>query len=238
MYRALIGAAVLVLAVGAGLHAQNQASPLDAPTTLRLPVSLPACGINTVLMKLARTSRVATGFEETRDCRGRFPRVDVAYDADGQTTMTVRQLLDRLVALTPDYAWRDMHGVAVVRPAPAWADASDALNARMASFTFADTTLSETVAAILRVPPRESHLDAQHFTLAFKGGTLADALNALVLARGGVGWKVGVLYHGSPDTDPSPSLQVGIWTFNAGDRAPLDGALGMGTPLPRFLSGK
>ncbi|HYV96078.1 MAG TPA: hypothetical protein VE967_01335 [Gemmatimonadaceae bacterium] len=209
---------------------------MDAPTTLRLPASLPACGIDTVLVALARTAHVATGFEYADDCRDRFLPVDVTYDLSGRTAVTTREALDQLVALVPDYAWKDMDGVAVVRSRKAWADSSNALNARMAAFRFADTTLSETMAALLRLPARDSRLDTQHFTLAFNGGTVTEALNALVRARGHVGWKAGVLYHGSL-SDPAPSLQVSVRTFNAGDRAPDEGALSMATPVPRFLSG-
>lgn len=235
MRGSLSGAAILVLTLGAAIRAQDQPSPLDVPTTLRLPASLPACGIDAVLVRLARTSHIATGFEQASECLGQFPHVDIGY---GQTTITVREMLDQLMALAPDYAWRDMDGVAVVRLRSAWTDSSNALNAQMASFRFADTTLSETMGAILRVPALGSHLDTQHFALAFKGGTVADALNALVRTRGNVGWKVAVRYHGSlPNADSTPSFQVSLRTFNAGDRAPGEGALSMGTPLPRFLSG-
>jgi len=236
MRRASAGFAIVIVITGVTILAQAQPSLLDAPTTLRLPASLPACGIDTVLVALARTAHVATGFEHANDCRDRFLPVDVTYDLSGRTTVTTRETLDQLVALAPEYAWNDMDGVAVVRPRKAWADSSNALNARMAAFRFADTTLSETMAALLRLPARGSHLDTEHFTLAFNGGTVAEALNALVRTRGNVGWKAGVIYHGSL-SDPAPSFQVSIRTFKAGDRSPAEGALSMATPVPRFLSG-
>ena len=235
MRHASAGFAVIVL-IGAAILAQAQPSPLDVATTLRLPASLPACGVDTALVALARTAHIATGFEPANDCRDRFVPVGLTYDLSDRTTVTARETLDQLVALVPEYAWKDMDGVAVVRPRKAWADSSNALNARMAAFRFADTTLSETMAALLRLPARESHLDTQHFTLAFNGGTVAEALNALVRTRGHVGWQAGLLYHGSL-SDPAPSFQVSIRTFNAGDRAPDEGALSMATPVPRFLSG-
>jgi hypothetical protein len=234
--KAFVVAAILVLAAGIAIRAQDEPSPLDAPTTLRLPASLPACGIDSVLVALARTAHIATGFERANNCRDRFQPVGVTYDLSGRSTVTTRETLDQLVALAPEYAWKDMDGVAVVRPRAAWTDASNALNARMAAFRFADTTLSETMAALLRLPARESHLDAERFTLAFSGGTMTEALNALVRTRGNVGWTAGVFFHGSL-SDPAPSFQVSIRTFNAGDRTPDEGALSMATPAPRFLSG-
>ncbi len=133
MREAVVGAAILVLTVGVAGRAQDQPSPLDAPTTLRLPSTLPTCGVNTVLLALARTSHVVSGFEESRDesreCSGRFVRVDVTYE---QPSMTVRQVLDRLVALAPDYQWAEMDGVAVIRPVAAGTDGADVLNGRVA----------------------------------------------------------------------------------------------------------
>jgi hypothetical protein len=91
-----LGAGVLVVLAAASAGAQNSRSPLDAPTTLRLPATLPRCGIDTAVAKLPETSQVATGFEGSQDCWARFPRIDVTYDDSGLTKMTVRQALDQL----------------------------------------------------------------------------------------------------------------------------------------------
>jgi hypothetical protein len=42
--------------------------------------------------------------------------------------LTMRQVLDLIVGLDPRYTWREVDGVAVVRPSAAWSDPNDALN--------------------------------------------------------------------------------------------------------------
>ena len=243
MRATLVGIGVLTVLTGATIGAQRSPSALDGATTVRLPSTLPKCGgVNRVLAALARTSQVTTGFQESKECQSQFQRierVEINYDMSGETTLTVRQVLDRLIELSPDFRWSDMDGVAVVRPRSSWNDSTDALNTRLASFHFANTTVGETLAAILRLPARSSRLDRKTFDVAFEGGTMVEALNALVRARGDVGWNAGVLYHStSSGDDPSPSLTVGIRSFHAGSRSVSEGALALATPLPRWLSGR
>jgi len=239
----LLGIGVLSVLTAATVGAQRSPSALDATTTVRLPSTLPKCGgVSRVVSTLARTSQVSTGFQDSKECQSRFQRierVEINYDTSGQTTMTVRQVLDRLIELSPDFRWADMDGVAVVRPRSSWNDSTDALNTRLAAFHFANTTVGETLAAILRLPARSSRLDSKTFDLAFEGGTMVEALNALVRARGSVGWNAGVLYHStSSGEDQNPSLSVGIRSFNAFSPSTSEGALALATPLPRWLSGR
>ncbi|HUK32328.1 MAG TPA: hypothetical protein VLV86_00370 [Vicinamibacterales bacterium] len=241
MREALVGAAILILTVGAAVRAQDQPSPLDAPTALRLPATLPACGVNTVLLALARTSHVATGFEESpdesRDCSGRFARVDVSYE---QSSLTVRQVLDQLIALAPDYQWTEMNGVAVVRPVAAWANGEDVLNARVGPLHLTDATVGDTLATILRRPaPRDDRVSRLNFgkppfAVAFDGGTMVEALNVLVRSRGDAGWTARVLH--ASGADGTPALQLSIRTFRVGDRTGVDGALSMGMPISRLIA--
>src|SRR5665213_1589533 len=124
---------MLTLLASVTTVAQNP-SPLDTPTALRLPAALPACGLSTAIAALARTSSVAIGFEEESECLGTWPRLHIAYDKSGVSNISVRDVLDRLVALFPNYRWSDMNGVAVVRPAASWTDPTDARNLRVEPF--------------------------------------------------------------------------------------------------------
>lgn len=224
--------AISVLVSMQTIAAQDRLSPLDAPTALRLPATLPPCGITTVLLTLARTSRVAIGFEEETACRGQFPRLSVTYDKAGD--VSVREALDRLMALSAKYQWSEMNGVAVVRPVASWADPADALNLEVGPFHSDNATVSGTLARILQSPHNfTSHLDHPAFSMAFNGGTMVEALNALVRAREGVGWYAGLIVHPTPSNeDRSPTLTVGIRTFNVGDRGEGEGAFQMGRVLP------
>jgi hypothetical protein len=234
---------ILTALASVALGAQGTRSPLDVPTALRLPANLPACGITTALLKLARTSDVAIGLEESADCRGKFPRLDLTVDNAAARGMTVREVLDRLVALSPDYRWSEMNGVAVVRPVASWTDPADALNLRVQSFRIDNATVRGTLALILGVPAgeqaRHGVLDNRAFSIAFSGGTMIDALNTLVRARQGVGWNAGLVIHPSPSgEDRSPTLMVGIRTFRAGDRVEGEGAVAMGSPLQRLVASR
>jgi hypothetical protein len=240
MRQRLLGVGFLVmlasLAVGA---AQESGSPLDTPTTLRLPETLPPCGITTALQRLARTSRVAIGFEEGSDCRGNFPRLNVTYDDSGLHSITVRDVLDRLVALSPDYRWSEMNSVAVVRPVTSWNDPTDALNLHVGAFHIDNATVSRTLAVILKLPgPDRDDSVANNgtFSIAFNGGTMVEALNTLVRAREGVGWNARLFVH--PGEGQSPTLHLSIRTFRVGDRAAGEGAVLMGTPLARLLTSR
>jgi hypothetical protein len=243
MRKALIGTAILVMTAGPAIRAQDQSSPLDAPTTLRLPASLPACGVDSVLLALARTSHVMTGFEEgtaeTTACRGHFARVDVTYVDRADSSVTVREVLDQLVTLASDYQWTDMDGVAVIRPLAAWTDARNVLNSRVPALHMLDATVGDTLGTILRRPTHNPRLARVNFgkpafAMAFDGGTMMEALNALVRSREGLGWMARALPPTGGDGTPA-ALQLAIRTFNVGDRSGVDGALMIGMPISRLI---
>jgi hypothetical protein len=229
MQRGLLSVGVITVLASVALAAQG-GSPFDAPTALRLPNTLPSCGITTALLKLARTSDVAIGVEESSDCLGKRPTLNVTYDNARTGDVTVREVLDRLVVLSPSYRWSEMNGVAVVRPVASWTDPADVLNLQVEPFHIDGATVSKTLALLLNVPAQPGSLDNRTFSIAFNGGTMLDALNSLVRARQGVGWSAGLLIHPRPSgEDRSPSLIVGVRTFRAGDRVEGEGAFSIGT---------
>jgi hypothetical protein len=243
---ALVGTVILVLTAGATIRAQDQPSPLDVPTTLRLPSSLPMCGVDTVLLALARTSHVAIGFEESYDestvCSGRFARVSVTHVNDEQPPMTVRQVLDQLVTLAPEYQWAEMDGIAVIRPVAAWIEPANVLNGRMAPLHVANATVGDTLAILLRTPmpgdsapPGFGHVNFHKppFAIAFNGGTMVEALNVLVRSEGDAGWRARVLH--ASGVDGTPALQIAVTTWNVGDPTLVDGTVSVGAPLSRLV---
>jgi hypothetical protein len=72
------------------------------------------------------------------------------------------------------------------------------------------------------------------FEMAFDGGTMVEALNALVRSRGDAGWMARVLH--SSGVDGIPALQLAIRSFKAGDRTGVDGAISMGAPIARLVA--
>ena len=227
--RSLALAFIVASASLTGVIGQSN-SPLDSPVgNLRNPESLPRCGIATLISQLARSSRVLIGFERTADCTGAssFPRLNQALTLVAPNT-TVRETLDHLMLLAPEYKWAEVGGIAVIRPARSWADPNDPLNMPVPAFAFDQVNVTATVARILSVPvPSSVDTIGDSFAVSFRGGTLMDALNALIRAQGGVTWDAGLIFHG--DRDASPTINITIRTFTGG-------GITMGTPLPRLLA--
>ena len=248
MRKTLIGAGILMVMAGAGIRAQDQPSPLNAPTTVRLPTNLPACGVNTVTLALARASHVAIGFEESTEehtaCAGPFVRVNITHADSTDRSTTVAQVLDQLMMLAPAYRWADMDGVAVIRPVAAWTDSADVLNGRVAPLHVAVATVSDTLDILLRKrpddspPPGLNHFNFHRppFAMTFDGGTLVEAFNALVRASGNAGWMTRVLH--ASGVDGTPALQLTVRTFNVGDRTGVDGAIITGAPVSRLVAAR
>jgi hypothetical protein len=182
--RLLLTTAAFVLA--AGIAAAQEPSALDARVHgFKLPRQLPTCGLEAVLLQLAKETGVRIGFERTTDCEGRqalgFPEaykplnLSNAAILDG---MPVKDVLARIAALAPEYDWAIVEGVAVFRPSHAWSDAKSSLTARVPAFRFSETSVSRVMAAILGQPGLQG--PNQLVSIDFQGGTLLDALNALV----------------------------------------------------------
>jgi hypothetical protein len=66
-----------------------------------------------------------------------------------EPSLTIRQVLDQLVALVPAYQWFEMDGVSVIRPAGAWTALGNVLNSRVAALHIAEATVGDTLATIL-----------------------------------------------------------------------------------------
>jgi hypothetical protein len=225
---------VIVVTVAASASANSLDGRLS---TLRVPHTLPACGIATVVAQLARAGHVAIGFERQIECTGvnSFPKLDVTNDAIDLSGVSVRSALDQVVALAPSYRWQDVGGIAVIRPDASWADPDAPLNLPVRAFTLNDGSLSEAVAKTVNVPAHESPLDDKRFSLSFAGGTIADALIAIVRARGGVLWDAGLIAHPSPTGErANPSLMISLRTFDAGEQRSGQGGFSVGTPVARL----
>jgi hypothetical protein len=192
--------AVVLLAVVATAE-PRKAPTLDDPIDeFSVASPLSGCGLATVVSRLQQAGKLLIGFERTQECAqdpNWFP------DASGSSVenlsgLTGRQILDRLVTLAPDVEWRDMNGVAVIRSASAWSDTNNPLNMQSNPFTIPEGILSESIAAVFRMPvvkraPDPALMVNQSFQVSFPGGTVLEALNEVIRAHGAAGWYVGWL---------------------------------------------
>ena len=218
MQRFTILAVLFVCSAAVPAHGASQ---LDQKLgVLRVPNPLPPCGIETAVTQLAQRVGLPLGFERASDCMNNIrPSLKVTEASDRLRSVTVRDALNHLVALAPGYAWKDMNGVAVVRSIRAWDDPSDPLNLHVPSFGLPGATFQSALSVVLvmrEVPGRpwvtrsrtqDSDRANFPFAMTFPGGTMLDALNAIVRAHGRAAWNLGLL--DDQDADPTISIRMG-----------------------------
>lgn len=209
--------ALVALLLCASPAADGQPGALDTPVpSLRAAALKDAvpCDLWRTVEHVSRFAGVLVGFEHVAACAprgwGRRPEAD-AVVLDG---LTPRQMFDLIVAARPDYAWREIDGVVVLRPVTAWQDGANVLASAVAAFAVASRPphyllhdVYQAAKPSLFQPhddPRPSP-ERQHsgpaaaidgpVDLGFAGGTLLQALNA-VARRTGTRWELG--YWGHP----------------------------------------
>jgi hypothetical protein len=182
--------ALVALGLAAAPAAAQNRVPLDARVhNFQLPrQQLPACGVDAILLHVAKETGVAIGMERTSECDGHiataFPH---AYkplnlaNAEVLDGVTVKEVLGRVAALAPDYDWAIMEGVAVFRPSSAWRDSNDALAARVPAMRFFEVPVYRILGTILQLPGDRG--PKKIMSIDFPGGTVLEALNALARSQ-------------------------------------------------------
>jgi hypothetical protein len=111
----------------------------------------------------------------------------------------------------PEFSWKEVDGTIVVRPKTAWEDARNVLNLPTAAFEATVQPLDDVLHMLLNaVTPKVflPHTDVANperpinrpVTVAFRGGTMLDALNAVIRLRPGLDWQLGYV-SGRPFAD-------------------------------------
>jgi hypothetical protein len=152
------------------------------------------------------------------------PRSAIARPAvQPEQSKSARQLLDELNTLVPQFAWREMNGIIVVRPRDAWSSLADPLNQPIGTLDFKDSRLENVLAAVvnstssLRVLSHSRLVAApewsdRELSMRFEGGTVLEALIALAETRDDLTWQLG--YSGPTvgilAVNPLQSLTAGI----------------------------
>jgi hypothetical protein len=87
---------------------------IDRPLQTTLAAAVPLGDRETMLIPrtLVRSARVPMGFEQA----GPLPPSNGPRTPQPLAGMTMRQVLELIVGLDPRYTWREVDGVAVVRP--------------------------------------------------------------------------------------------------------------------------
>jgi hypothetical protein len=201
MSRLLVSCLLTALAT-AGL----QPSALDAPITGGVRFDDPAaqepCDIGVPLHQIAHQAHLLYGFENRTDCRPSRLASDPVPGHSALAAASARDALDRLTALAPDFRWKQIDGVIVVRPSAAWSDRHDVLTLPVAAFSVPQLPLDDALHRLLEsasppimqdhedTRPRGRRIDSA-VSVSFGGGPLLSALNTLVAARGDAMWQLG-----------------------------------------------
>jgi hypothetical protein len=203
---------LLALTLAPAMDAQKS-STLDDPLAgdFRIINSrfLQSCNIGTAIDQIARHANVRVGVENTTDCWLSPRSLSAGDDAEVLSGMSARQAFDHVIELMPAYQWKDMDGVIVVRPKAACDNPTNVLNLPTASVNVANAHVHRVLHDILHAttpslfyphtdlvlssaPHRSSRSIDEPVSVAFRGGTFLDALNAVVRSYEGE-WELGYL---------------------------------------------
>ena len=227
---------LIVFVLSSGLTAQNRPNLDDRIDAFLIPNPLPPCAIEAVVTRLMQTARIPLGIERSPGCpmTRPLPIINVPSGDEDLSGLTVRAALDHLMTLDPTYRWEERDGVPVVRPVVAWTDAVDALNSSTDAFRLTEAPVALALRSALRLPntpapntANPNRLIGRPFSVAFPGGTLLDALNAIIRAHQSVSWHAGTMPSRSGDNVNDPVLEISMMAFD------LSG-VSMGTPFARL----
>jgi hypothetical protein len=196
--RRILMCTLMLTACAATTGVQTQTA-LDNPVRVFVvPNPLPPCGLATAILHLEQSVNALIGFERQPNCPDNpnlFPDLS-AQTLNDLSGRTVRQVLDHLIALDPAFQWRDVNGVAVVRPVMAWDDAANPLNVAAEPFTLVDGQLTDAVAAAVRrvklqvAGAADDAATNRRFSVEFTGGSMLEALNTVIQAHGAAVWEI------------------------------------------------
>ncbi|HVB38636.1 MAG TPA: hypothetical protein VND92_08865, partial [Vicinamibacterales bacterium] len=192
-----------------------------------------------LFLRIGRGSHVPLGMEASIDELPPQPPVDpgapptfIRFGA-----MTVREAFDTLVKLDPRYAWRDLDGVAVLRPVKAWADPHHFLNRSIGTIEYDKTSpeemMNRIVAWMYGEQPRDRlgfSQSGDYFPLEVKEGTVLMALVATAKVDGDLFWWI--QYPGTVGLVRSSGEVFRLW-YGALDRRGFKQEIRRGMP-PRW----
>ncbi len=236
----IVRLSLVVLVALSSVASANPPAPLDGPITWIGPepvVQLPIrdTTVPDLFLLIGRASHVPLGVEPSQHPLPppayedpAAPPTEVRFD-----NMTVRQAFDTLVQLDPRYQWRDLDGVAVLRPVKAWADPHHFLNRSIGTIEYDKTSPEEMMRRIAswmygRKPPQYlgSSSSGDSFPLTVKEGTILMALVATARADGDIYWRIQY-----PDTTgPLESSRIFRLWFGWLDQRRLDQEIERGMP--------
>jgi hypothetical protein len=110
--------------------------------------------------------------------------------------LTVGDVLTKAVEAEPDFEYREINGIVVLRTKAAWNDRDNLLNQPVASpYVLSDVDLTNAMFLVTGHPSAPEPPTGKLFSLRLENATLLDVLNNMVMAVGhGIGWQVSSVY--------------------------------------------
>jgi predicted outer membrane lipoprotein len=179
---------------------------------LLLPMPLDVCSSAPVITEVALVLRIPLGFEQAA-----VPCARPSPDTEELIDVTVTDVLNRIVAAVPIYVWEFTDGVLVVRPRPLVQHKEHFLLEKVSAYDATAEDLGPALKAI-SVPFRPRGFVRRDgwlvnagraeppMSVAFPGGTLLEALNALVRGRSDLSWRL--TYCGPEATVANAELRL------------------------------
>jgi hypothetical protein len=131
------------LLVGAAIwtHSADQPFPplrLDTPVegVFRVadPVPSGVCGFWRTIEQIARRTQIRVGFQNSAGCAPGGARLNPSESSIDLQRSSPRAAFDYVVTLRPEFSWRVVDGVVVIRPISGWEAPTDALNRPVTPF--------------------------------------------------------------------------------------------------------
>ena len=203
-----------VVAVTLLLRVQISANPqtllnqvLPEGLQIQDPMAVGHCNIGEPLDELLAPLEIPFGFENHQDCwlsrhpvqrKDRMPLVHQRLSIGGLTVSAALDEVTKSLGLT----WKQIGPVVVVRPPGAWSSPTNVLNQDVKVLDVSGRLVDDVLPQIFRgteppvfepvtrLKPVPDGLN-MHTRLRFRGGTLLEALNQLIVEQGRIAWEVG-----------------------------------------------
>lgn len=200
---------------------QSQTGVDARVASIRVPATPQPCEAQAIAQAIARSAGVAVGFEDLPECTTETsptkiwqpgPRqVPLAErDTKSLTNVSVRSALDWLTTTTGTFEWREIDGVANVRPKEAWSNAEGLLNLQLAPTQASGVDVGGAVTEIFFGSPSSGPTGRPRFDVSFSGGSVVDGLNYIVRGANAGGWDAITVAQPTNWHEAGPVAVIGI----------------------------
>ena len=117
----LVGAAIANPPSDQPLAPSRLDGPVEGPFVVADPMARGICGVWRTIEQIARRTQIRVGFQNSSGCSPGGTGLDETESAMDLQGVSPRAAFDYLIKLRPEFGWREVDSVVVIRPvAPRW----------------------------------------------------------------------------------------------------------------------